>query len=1462
MSEGLPSSWKPCQTCGTTAEKTYTCIQCNNLAFCDPCWPRWVLHVPGAVGWDGKPHEKADPMVIHRLRQILEPVRTEEEHEAELLEDEDTTWLGFGRDANGRSVLHDYGRFAAIMGETTAEDTTERFPQLVSFIGETGAGKSTLIKLLIDRQDLTSLDGPRYYSPVTSSNHDRLPTTGDVHLYADPSTLYSNTPALLVDCEGLSGGEAMPKQLRHRSLDGVAHGLDESQQQKKLSTPRTLAWAKTPQTRKREFAVSQLYPRILYTFSDVVVFVLRNPRAFESTVLGKLLQWGAASIDKSLNQPVLPHAVIVLNATDASVDAREWDIDSATQLLMSDIRGAIDREPALQEHVRTWRARGKAIRHTQDLLECYYTSVSVVRVPYKGSYMLMHEQAGKLSALIKDREVRMLASTERLQFYLQAACDHFARDLDTPFDFIRETLRHSPVSRNFEGNILNLALLIKEQSRNVAVRNRAEAIFRAMAPMIASCVMFDTVRQNLLGSASQLLDDRYAKPCAAALEQFANMYWSCSYANPGYGGDLGHCCNVRSGHNPKGHQNRQGKIIGNGDYESELDVATFGPIWTQLIRASLKQLQAALFRLGEELADRTELQTAALLHRERLNELYSNVLGNATDFVSYSACLCCLRELPECVLPCGHILCLPCIQVYGHRTSRTTIEISRCPLHVRDVIATPPWVIATKPPQAGARILCLDGGGIRGVVQLQILREVERILGPDLPIQVFFDLIVGTNFGGLIAIGLGVKKWTTAAALDKFKDLCREAFAPRELNNVPLFGALTSLYHGSLYKTQPFAKALQRYFADQPFFGGASHRSVYCNTSTKVAVTATTVPDKQLVLFANYNRLDPQGQKTPYQFIRSDAPAKEIKIWEAARATAATSPFFKPFRKDETGNEYADAGYKHACPVWVAHHEARSIWRDPLSQQSAPDILLSLGTGRHLGEQQHDDGSSATGGGGGQSSRSMTDTSLSSPTPGSAIVKQGRGGAGNYKRQNPSRTLSSDLSAQASAESGYIVRNPNAPLLVTFNNPQAGAQRLTNTASRGDRTWHKFLRSSSSHQAVVEERDRHRYVRICPEFLGKLPKFDEVARMDELERETERMLRQNPGEVTEVAHRLVASSFFFEKEAGSVKQTAYGFQCSGSIHCSFRMGSLELKALGWFLISFLVDDFEPYFLIEEHPPPPPAGGAGSRDSGSTSTSTPGTIQPEHRPQHTHQQRISLTNQVLQDIHQHGTFELGPLQIDAASEQAEISISLRLLPCNSPAPHSSDPYYGKRARRVSYASSGPGGPRAGHRGRNNVFLPISGFPRRLMAEDGIAPLPTHSTVERQKKPPMSSGSGSGSASGSMSRTTTTSSSGGSGGGGGGGGGEGRRESDGGEPTSPPPPQVPPRNATRLSVGSILTMTSPLASPVSSHSTGHSTGMTGLDTLHEVKHRHLSELPGDFPMVELSGEDVGRSDSGES
>ena len=52
----------------------------------------------------------------------------------------------------------------------------------------------------------------------------------------------------------------------------------------------------------------------------------------------------------------------------------------------------------------------------------------------------------------------------------------------------------------------------------------------------------------------------------------------------------------------------------------------------------------------------------------------------------------------------------------------------------------------------GSRILCLDGGGIRGLVTLSILQEIERRTGKR--ITEIFDWIVGTSTGGIIALGL------------------------------------------------------------------------------------------------------------------------------------------------------------------------------------------------------------------------------------------------------------------------------------------------------------------------------------------------------------------------------------------------------------------------------------------------------------------------------------------------------------------------------------------------------------------------------------------------------------------------------------------------------------------------------------------------------------------------------------
>ena len=63
-------------------------------------------------------------------------------------------------------------------------------------------------------------------------------------------------------------------------------------------------------------------------------------------------------------------------------------------------------------------------------------------------------------------------------------------------------------------------------------------------------------------------------------------------------------------------------------------------------------------------------------------------------------------------------------------------------------------------PSRIPRILSLDGGGVRGLSSLLLLREImndieQQLDATDLKPWKYFDLICGTSTGGLIAIMLG-----------------------------------------------------------------------------------------------------------------------------------------------------------------------------------------------------------------------------------------------------------------------------------------------------------------------------------------------------------------------------------------------------------------------------------------------------------------------------------------------------------------------------------------------------------------------------------------------------------------------------------------------------------------------------------------------------------------------------------
>ena len=53
---------------------------------------------------------------------------------------------------------------------------------------------------------------------------------------------------------------------------------------------------------------------------------------------------------------------------------------------------------------------------------------------------------------------------------------------------------------------------------------------------------------------------------------------------------------------------------------------------------------------------------------------------------------------------------------------------------------------------SGERILCLDGGGIKGLVQIEVLMQIEQLAGRK--ITELFNWIVGTSTGGIIALAM------------------------------------------------------------------------------------------------------------------------------------------------------------------------------------------------------------------------------------------------------------------------------------------------------------------------------------------------------------------------------------------------------------------------------------------------------------------------------------------------------------------------------------------------------------------------------------------------------------------------------------------------------------------------------------------------------------------------------------
>jgi hypothetical protein len=185
-----------CSYCWEEGNITDLCIcaGCGGRPYHKWCWPNAALH----QAHDGfktckSPTEFTEYVWIqHLLDSNISPEEQATLHRKDIW----STWFGVPhRQETPR--LYIYRRLQLLISEAQAlrddDKELEQFPSLVSFFGDTGGGKSTIIRALIRNACLGS---SRLESvPIPGNTIDRhKSTSGDVHLYSDPATIDSKVP--------------------------------------------------------------------------------------------------------------------------------------------------------------------------------------------------------------------------------------------------------------------------------------------------------------------------------------------------------------------------------------------------------------------------------------------------------------------------------------------------------------------------------------------------------------------------------------------------------------------------------------------------------------------------------------------------------------------------------------------------------------------------------------------------------------------------------------------------------------------------------------------------------------------------------------------------------------------------------------------------------------------------------------------------------------------------------------------------------------------------------------------------------------------------------------------------------------------------------------------------------------------------------------------------------------------
>lgn len=826
--------------------------------------------------WKDLPHKKVVKLnIVEKIsinNQIISPESIHHETSNELIicrENKNTNKM--------KLCLHpiNYARMR--------KEAPNEYVPVLSFLGPTGAGKSSLLCKLKPTE-----------KPIVALNSQPIPTTSNINSYLAPG--FEDIKNLrLLDVEGEDGGlplleycksEGINVEELNLSAGGIVDFVKSvfaNCDQKELNM----------YMNARKETTKQSFTRLAYTMSDVIIYVNTVPAKRESEYLERVLEFAEAA-QKELSSVERPSLIMVFNQCNKREEP--FDIDESTNQFFT----LVDREKKLLASFRTVDfVKLPDWDHTALYRRQFTAFEDRLRQRIKEQRVIKREQGSLFSStvwfnilekIIENFEDKELSMSKIFSKFILSESSLVNRAYAF-FDSIYGTNDKASFLRCREVAIKTLAVYILTHSMQKGHRDILEN---------------GTWTQLLLDLISQI---ERRTPCEARFQHRRCTQEKATHDVHRFKNEsISILASPRSPSFSRGSFRKRApsseEITGNFYFRDPYSIDNLQQIFRNTIH-DLKKLPNHLFT-KERLA----------IFREGLaSGVFAETDWSSCEIPKLPSrkCFICLENNRDTLLTCKHSFCSQCIENIKEEQSL------KCPLCNANT-----QVINNIPPIrgiGGLRILSLDGGGFRSIVQVQLLQKLMKY--SNLEIKDFFDIICGSGVSGILALCL-----FKCLSLDK----CREIFEkiPTHLKQKPILeqvigSRLYEMIFGSLYNSEEFEKALQEIFEDSDFLT----LSLDSSLPKVFVVTGNRNSLEEPLLIGNYSSGKRKGPKVSHSF----------KLWEAARAASSIPSRFAPFEKD--GEFFIDGSVFENNPSVLAVFEALNMY----GYKKQVDLIISLGTG-------------------------------------------------------------------------------------------------------------------------------------------------------------------------------------------------------------------------------------------------------------------------------------------------------------------------------------------------------------------------------------------------------------------------------------------------------------------------------------------------------------------------------------